>query len=213
MSKKRFVAKFSEHLNFLHTSCDCYDRGNESEAIRVAQSMRVLFHDTQRSKSLAKHNKMKDWEILSSSTGNMPLGEYTAFVKLELNLASSTPVRAVPKFGNQFKPISLRQWWGHEPVYSFDFRQYSRSDLVLAAANQDGGSHVDEKLKPFYRDMASGIRSLGLDGANLQYSGAAPFDKTQIQYPQNLHLAMIRQFGYEVLVSARHYNWIGRVNS
>ncbi len=209
--RARFVVKLREHLRFVLASCGAYDAGDESEALRIAVSLRVLFHDTANSTSLASHLDMKDWKILSSPRTS--LGGHTAFVKIKMNFASSTPMRALPLLGRRFESVPLDTWWRGRTVYSFEQREYCRHDLVLAAANKDGGAHVDAKLERFYEDLASGIRSLGLDGKNLQYNGAAPFDRSQIQYPQNLHQAMIRQFGHEVLASAKHFDWLGRLNA
>src|SRR5581483_6640726 len=177
-----------------------------------AQALRVLFHNKPgTSTSLAVHLGMENWDILSSPPGS--LGEYTSFVAICLELNSATPVRAMPILGSQFQTAPLSDWWNVRPVYGYGSRKYTRKDLILAAANQDGGSHVDAKLQPFYEDLASGIQSLRLDGKNLEYSGEPPFDRNQIQYPQNLHLAMIRQFGHEIRATAHHYKWVQRLSS
>jgi hypothetical protein len=84
--------------------------------------------------------------------------------------------------------------------------------LVLSAAEKDGGAHVDAELEPFYEDLASGMMSLGLDASDLTYNGPAPFDQSKAHYPANLHLAMIRQFGHEVQMAARHYDWLRRLS-
>ena len=211
MANMRFVTSLGEQLDFIAASCEAYDVGKESEAKRIAQALRVLFHDKSGSPSLAVHLGMKNWEILSSPP--RVLAEYSNFVAIKIELTSATPVRAIPILGNQFEITPLADWWDRVTAYSFDQRQYTRRNLILAAANKDGGSHVDAKLAPFYEDLASGIRSLGIDGKNLEYSGAAPFDQNQVQYPQNLHLAIIRQFGHEVCATAHHYRWLQTLSS
>lgn len=211
MSQTRFERKWEEQVRFVDASCRSYDAGTESEALRIAVSLRVLFHDTATSTSLVSHLGIKDHNLLSSKISMNPLGEYTSFVRIEMNFASPTPVRAVPVLGDSFDRVPLDTWWRTQPVYSFDQRQYYRRDLVLAAANQDGGAHVDAKLNAFYVDLASGVHSLGVDGKNLKYKGTAPFDQSKIQYPQNLHQAMIRQFGHEFLASVSASKRVGEI--
>ena len=37
---------FQRHLKFIEASCVAYDQGDTYEALRIAVSLRVLFHDT-----------------------------------------------------------------------------------------------------------------------------------------------------------------------
>ena len=45
-------------------------------------------------------------------------------------------------------PKTFEEWWTQETVYRFGAFRIKRQDLVLHAANKDGGAHVDEKLAP-----------------------------------------------------------------
>ncbi|MCK0439193.1 hypothetical protein MUG78_06870 [Gordonia alkaliphila] len=42
----RFRRLLSSHIGFLKRSCWLFDQGHEDEALRIATSLRVLFHDT-----------------------------------------------------------------------------------------------------------------------------------------------------------------------
>lgn len=72
-------------------------------------------------------------------------------------------------------PVPIEQWW-EMPVYvqSRFVRNSSgqdkvvnthltREDIILAAANKDGGAHVDEKLEPNYERLAAS-GALGMYG-------------------------------------------------
>src|SRR5437762_2025805 len=50
-----FREQLSKQLGFLQTSCREYDAGNTNEAIRIAQALRVIFHNTRNSTSLLMH--------------------------------------------------------------------------------------------------------------------------------------------------------------
>lgn len=99
-------------------------------------------------------------------------------------------------------------WWSEQTVFSFGHKRFTRKDVVTHAANKDGGAHVDAEMEEFYKALASGSQTLVLDASNLQFKTKAPFDQSSLQRCQNLHLAMIRQFGHEVLATAAHFGWL-----
>lgn len=42
-------------LKFIMNSCQAFDRGEVSEALRISVALRVILHNTQKSKSLLSH--------------------------------------------------------------------------------------------------------------------------------------------------------------
>lgn len=205
MAKERFRKKLIEQTQFLEASCRAYDSGLETEGFRIAVSLRVLFHQTNVSTSLFTHLRMQDCEVLATVPGDT---NFLAFVDIKVALGSPLPMRAVPKLGSKFYPLPLNEWWDKRVVFDLKGKRFTRRDVVLQAANKDGGAHVDEKLDEFYEILASGTQTLVLGGSKLQFAGRAPFDQSKMQCCENLHLAMIRQFGREVLASASHFGWL-----
>lgn len=51
----RLTKKLEEQLQFVRRSCDAYDQGAEEESLRIATSLRVVFHQTGASTSLITH--------------------------------------------------------------------------------------------------------------------------------------------------------------
>ena len=151
------------------------------------------------------HLKMTDAILLSSDEGN---NEWRGYVAILINFGSPTPVTCKPKLGNKFYPLPLYKWWHEQIIYRFNGREYHRRDLVLSAADKDGGAHVDGKLERYYEDLADGMCGLSIDGANLKYPNGAPYDQSKQQRARNTHLAMIRQFSHEVISSANHFKWL-----
>jgi hypothetical protein len=78
----------------------------------------------------------------------------------------------------------------------------SRKDLALWAANKDGGAHVDANL------------GLGLErvknGMDFTWTVGWPDGSSHIVKCRDLHLAALRQFGYEVLHSPDLLELAGR---
>ncbi|HUT89949.1 MAG TPA: hypothetical protein VMY37_10650 [Thermoguttaceae bacterium] len=202
----RFKEKLAQQLRFLVRSCELFDQGDEEEALRLATSLRVIFHDTQRSTSLLTHLGLKDTKMLSSSRGHGNLKDYLAY---KIDVTSPHPVIARPLLGNEFVALSIDDWWSDEPVFIHATEKFSRRVIILSAANKDGGAHVDQELEEYYKvlcagEYASAIRITG----DVQYEGDPPFPQGVPISPKNAHLALIRQFSHETMRSADHYRWL-----
>jgi hypothetical protein len=200
---RRFEDKLKEQLGFLKRSCQAFDQGHEEEALRIATSLRVIFHQTDKSTSLVSHLGLADSQMLSSSRGH---GDYKDFLRYALNLASPTPIRALPMLGTAFHKISVNQWWKHEPVFVHEGKAHARRRIILSAANKDGGAHVDKDLEDYYEALCSGQFAFGITG-DLKFSGPEPYPQGVTQYAPNGHLALLRQFGHETLASAKQFRW------
>src|SRR5215813_13675886 len=95
-SKQRLLHKLAEQVQFLERSCEIYDKGEESEAIRIATSLRVIFHHTQKSTSLVEHLGFKKRKMLSTARG---FGDWQDYLNLQINLNSKMPVKMLPMLG------------------------------------------------------------------------------------------------------------------
>jgi len=211
MSKDRFRRKLAEQIGFLQTSAQCFDMGSEAEAIRLAMTLRVLFHSNPNSKnvSVLKHLKMDGADVLS--TAALGPAQHLAFVNIRLDLAARDRIKAVPRLGNQFFPMPANEWWAGQVVYEFKGQPFTRADVIRAAANQDGGAHVAVALQAFYEDMEEGAQGMSLNGQNLRYSYTRAEPKAGEPKTENckgMHYAMLRQFTHEVLATAGHYKWL-----
>jgi hypothetical protein len=109
--------------------------------------------------------------------------------------------------GIQFAPVPFEVWWESDSVTNAAGSSVSRKQIVLGAANQDGGAHVDDKLKAFYSDLARGENLMGITG-DLTFNGPPPFPQSVTVWPSNGHLALLRQFAHETLITATQYRWI-----
>jgi hypothetical protein len=56
--------KLREQLGFIERSTRFFDEGHEEEALRLATTMRVLFHDTALSTSLLTHLSMRHTTVM-----------------------------------------------------------------------------------------------------------------------------------------------------
>ncbi|MGV0597768.1 hypothetical protein [Mycolicibacterium porcinum] len=132
--------------------------------------------------------------------------DWRDFLAMRVDINSPTPVTFVPRLNLQLGKVSREAWWEPDSVTNADGTSVSRRRLVLGTAEQDAGAHVGPKPDRFYEELMQGEWGFGLTG-DLTYNGPPPFEQGVTQYPKNGHLALIRQFAFEVLSTADRFNW------
>lgn len=187
--------KLREQLQHLVNSSAAYDRGHKSEAIRIATVIRVLVHDTASSTSLLSHLKAKGVLILSTITGR-PDAAMKFFHGMGMAREHADGQRElIPSFDLPLTKtlIPADSWWTQTVFVLETGEVLTRKSIVLAAANQDGGAHVDLQLNAGYRALASdGAAGTYARDTGVGYVSASASD---------LHLVALRQMGYELLNS------------
>lgn len=198
-SRADLLSLLAESQQFLEVSSRAFDDGFDGEAKRLAVTLRVLLHDTNQSHSLLTQLGVKGRlgfvdtaEPINpnnlaptpglvlmrlTTTHDGPAGKYVA--PLDMERPSSS--RVVPFAG----------WWNNA-VMKVD-GTWSRSQLVLALANREGGAHVDPDLNERYESLA---KSNGLGWTAVSGGTSRPFtgDPTA---------EAVRQITYEVLETLR----------
>lgn len=191
-----FRSQLADQLQFIETSCEQYDKGGVRESVRIATALRVLFHQTRTSTSLVKHLNIPDLELLSTCA-SVPAGKefFPAMTNIVID-PKHDRMEYVPKFKVEYeRPLAFDDWWSTEIVYLSKNRglQITRKDLVLGAANKDGGAHVDTALEPSHQSVLE-----GLEWSMTVNPTYAPSQQVRCKHG---HLAALRQIGYEVLNS------------
>jgi hypothetical protein len=194
MDRIALIDQLRRQLNFIITSCRAYDAGQRAEAVRIALAARVLFHDTPRSTSLiVGHLKFDTIKLRSTA---VPLTGSNAsaigFIGLEPDACGFRPLR---DDGSRSEQIDLTTWWSVEPILKLRKTNefVTRRALVLAAANKDGGAHVDANRSKEYDRLEAG---LGFQ-AEVGYPDGQP-DIITFRYA---NFAGLRQIGHEILTS------------
>jgi hypothetical protein len=213
-ANNRLEVKLREQLDFLKRSCDLFDQGYESEAIRIATALRVLFHHTKYSAALLHQlGFAKKKKMLSSAHGH---GDWQDYLKQQIAIGSKEPVKMTPMLGSDFRELAMSDWW-EETLFIHDKKKYSRRLVILSAANKDGGAHVDPKLEAYYEVLAEGEYAVSIsvtgnwgfdENERVRFSGEPWLEEGVKYYAKNAHLALIRQFAHEVLTTAQHFNWV-----
>jgi hypothetical protein len=87
-------------------------------------------------------------------------------------------------------------WWRKEPIMKLLTNQemVSRRQLILAAANYDGGAHVDPKKPSDYAWLENGMKI----EVDVSFSSGER-KRVALRYA---NLAALRQIGHEILTSS-----------
>lgn len=195
-SRTDLLEALNENVEFLERSAGAFDEGFESEAKRLAVVLRVLLHDTDMSHSLLEQLGVKrrlnfldtaqpiDPKNLANTPGLLMMratwtggggvkGDYVAPLGME---------RPFPPRSSRFTA-----WWD-QPVMKVD-GTWSRKQLVLILANQEGGAHIDPSLDERYEALA---RQNGLGWRAVGPVQDDPFNGNAVS-------VAVRQIAYEVL--------------
>ena len=183
--------KLLEQLNFLETSAELYDRGNEKEAIRMAVTLRILLHDSKNSKSLLSQLGKKSIQFYDTVWKremfniNVP---YCGLISVHMEQKKTHYVATLDDVP-EIRRIDRDHWWNMIIFEDKDGNSISRKTLILTMADKDGGAHVDPAVNEEYLHLSTG------ESLTRKYSvdGKIWFDV------QGAALASVRQIAHEVL--------------
>lgn len=193
-SQEELLKHLQDQIDFMIRSSKSYDQGIVGEARRLAVSIRILVHDTNRSTSLLTQLNKKQIAFLDTAT---PYNKNNA-------LASDclTVMRLTSKGAAYIAPLShlspsranikipFDNWWSRNIVYKdINNNFFTRSSIVLNVSDKDGGAHVDPNLDEAYAKFSR----FNTMGWKLFKGGISEeFNNTPV-------LPSIRQITYEVL--------------
>lgn len=145
-----------QQIYFLRSSAKSYDEGNTIEAKRIATSIRVLVHDTEKSKSLLTLLKKKDIKFYDTALKLRPgnLLSTTGLVVVQIHDGKVTYVPRLDSTPFNTQKVEFDQWWNGVVIADKNRTQFNRSELILRMCNQDGGAHVDPKLNDKYAALS-----------------------------------------------------------
>ena len=189
LTNQELVEHLEEQLGFLRRSADAYDEGHHGEAKRMAVTIRILVHDTGASASLLGQLDRLGGSFFSTAAPHQP-ENISTHGGLVFHAGEGSEARYVAMLDVvPYKDwLPFKAWW-EEPVFVDDQRvTLTRRDLVLTAANQDGGAHVDPALDETYRRLAK-ENSLGWKVVDKDGEHPIPLAER----------AAIRQIAHEVL--------------
>lgn len=162
--RKKYELKeyWDDQINFLIREVNEFDNGSENEARRIASCLRILLHETKYSKSLVRQIGINLIYFSSSSFYN-PANLLTSWTLLTLRLGPDG-IQYLPNIiydkDSRYFCYTFDDWW-NEVIFDDKSNVFTRKDIVLFVANNDGGAHVDPELKESFF-LLSKQNSLGI---------------------------------------------------
>lgn len=198
-TKADLIEHLRDSLGFLEASSASFDTGFLGEAKRLATTIRVLVHDTDKSKSLLGLLKMKTaMGYLNTTHPYDPknLLSYHGLVGLRMANAGSSywaPLgEGAP--GQSGKYVFFPEWWNQIVIVDSLKEKFTRRELVLALANKDGGAHVDSHLDDSYAELTRN-----------NSVGWMLSDETNHKSMLDVELHSVRQIAFELHSSIRRH--------
>jgi len=158
----KFKEQLKKQVKFLKSSCAAFDQGEWEESIRIATSIRVLLHDTNKSTSILKYLGAKNIHLFSSCGNLTESANEPNTIRICGFAMGVITVGAQSSYGPDLSDFKLNSSillpldkWLEQIVWPLSPEcQFTRKFLILTAANKDGGAHVDEQLPEEYKKLA-----------------------------------------------------------
>jgi hypothetical protein len=164
-----FKTHLAEQLDLLRSPMRDYDGGMEHAAKAIADRIRLFVKTQGRTTSLLQHLGIQDqlrWVdrgppdpppdaiVIAFGVCVVETRFDTRRTRYEPAMGQLAPDRIHP-------PVSFTDWWERTILTDQLGNTFSRADLVLSVAEQDGGTHIDEVVNEKYRQLTR-ENSLGL---------------------------------------------------
>lgn len=195
--KTELEKQLKEQIGFLIASCKLYDDGQHAEAKRLSNTLRILFHEKGRTRSLLGQLSLRDipWVDTADLSDPENLVSHFGLFSIQFNGPSGCIPWLSPKGtpSEKLKKSKFNEWWLNHVVIavnSVEKRYFSRKKLILNVTETDGGAHVDPELDKDYAELSK-KNILGFTAI-----------KGGKRYPMlNPELPCLRQIAHEVLLT------------
>ncbi|WP_100637764.1 hypothetical protein [Marinobacter salexigens] len=191
MDQDELESQLEKQIQYLVRSAEAFDAGHQDEAPRIATTIRILLHESRRSRSLLGLLRVRGKiQILSTSTFDFKTDKTYGTCTLTGFETDSQGMRVVPQYDRvaRSRPMPAHQWWNEVIFRMPQMDKYTRRDFVLFCANKDGGAHVDSHPEKFKR----------IKDGNINFTGKK--DGEEFKFTNILECA-VRQMAYEILNS------------
>lgn len=173
MSKySRNFQEINEHWNdqidFIKESILEFDNGNEKEARRLATAIRVMFHSSERSKSISIYDQLgKDMIFKSITDIYSPANLASSWLQLTLSVGKNE-FKYIPSLDKNMNGriffMDFDDWW-NQIIFDDKNNCFTRKEVVLFVANKDGGAHLDPVIRESYANIVK-YNSIGWTDSN-----------------------------------------------
>jgi hypothetical protein len=186
--------ELNDQIELLKLDLANYDAGMEIAAKGIAAKLRVLLHDSRTCHSLLGQIG-KNVALFHDTSHKFEPGNvftYSGLITVSAlthNPKYNAPLDNLPQGSD--RQIAFDDWWNAVVFLDKEHEEFSRRDLVLTLADQDGGAHVDPEVEKKYYALTR-QNTLGWQTQTASGTWKAL---------SNPHYAAVRQIAHEVLKS------------
>ncbi|MFC1638838.1 SEC-C metal-binding domain-containing protein [Patescibacteria group bacterium] len=192
---KELEKQLDDQLELLSELAELYDQGKTVAAKSMATAIRVLLHDTKSSHSLLGQLGRKKVDFYDTAgteqklteAGGKRLGSYFGLIGVDAKNSKYIPFLDDSPPGMASR-TPLKEYWNRVIIKDASGVEFTRADIVLKVANEDGGAHVDPGLTDKYAKLSR-------ENSMQITSGEGGMEKSV----EGIEHAVIRQVGHEVL--------------
>lgn len=136
-------------------SSNLYDSGEYIESIRIATTLRVLFHDTKISKSLFTQLNLNGTKLISTYKTIPKNKQSVVYSKIKTNSQHNVSNECIVKQQQIYGVYNAYEWWEQEIICAEPLVT-TRKQIVLQVANKEGGAHVDSTATTMLKKLDRG---------------------------------------------------------
>ena len=146
--KEYLFERLREQTHFLLKSLEAFYAGDIAEAVRIAVTIRVLVHKTQRSNALLEQidPNYLDLVIRDKSKDVHNEGKTIIYVPTGFRLRGRDISPYVDFAAPHYEVVRLEDWWKRVclilPDRDSRVISFERREIILTIANKEGGAHV-----------------------------------------------------------------------
>jgi hypothetical protein len=159
--RKRKLERFEicellkEQILRLNQQAIIYDSGDYSIAKDMAVKLRVIYHNTNNSKSLIRQLQFHKKDYLDTGERFDPKNLITFHGLLKISISNNNS-ELMPKLENsEGRYVNFENWWNSKKVIVDKHKKaFTRRKIILEVANTDGGAHVDPDINIDYDELS-----------------------------------------------------------
>nr|MBF6606729.1 hypothetical protein [Chloroflexota bacterium] len=158
-TREELVDLLREQLRFLRRSAAAYDTGDEAEAKRLAAVLRTLLVDRGKEHALLTQLQILPLVgFMDTALRGGPLVNVSSALVIMEYAQPPAAGRYLPPLDDlspprQNPPRAFNQWWHADVAQTRSSERFTREDLILAAAQSEGGVHVDPHRDRIYQSL------------------------------------------------------------
>jgi hypothetical protein len=182
------LALVRQQYDRLKEAVDAFYAGKEVQALNIAITMRVLIHETDRSRSLLSRVNPNYWDLTIHHRPVLnPRAIFAVPVTIQIGGDGTRKIIRTNLDSPSYQLVPLRQWWNaeYQPLGKL---RLSKKDIILTVADKDGGAHIDAKVPDGHATLSEPPFRIGV----MMKNGEGLFSQPNLAYN------ITAQCGYEM---------------